>query len=222
MADLLVKKLTAEDFNAERYVQDLSHSSVGDLELRQQRQRIQHLAEETNAQLKKNVYMNYMQFIETAKEISYLESEMYQLSHLITEQKSLLTSLLELSVAGERGPGSAAQEMIEVNPQEVRKKRERENRKKFDWTFEKNRRMFRFKFLKVDIGKVSVSGFTGFIEWISFPSYHVSRTTYQVQCDGLKPSSTEMVSETLSNDEKNLPRFVGLSNVSCEGQKDIG
>ncbi|KAK8740546.1 hypothetical protein OTU49_002961, partial [Cherax quadricarinatus] len=137
MADLLVKKLTAEDFNAERYVQDLSHSSVGDLELRQQRQRIQHLAEETNAQLKKNVYMNYMQFIETAKEISYLESEMYQLSHLITEQKSLLTSLLELSVAGERGPGSAAQEMIEVNPQEVRKKRERENRKKLTGLLEK-------------------------------------------------------------------------------------
>lgn len=48
----------------------LSQSSVGDHELRQQRQRIQHLAEETNAQLKKNVYMNYMQFIDTAKEIS--------------------------------------------------------------------------------------------------------------------------------------------------------
>lgn len=31
---------------------------------------------------------------------SDLESEMYQLSHLITEQKSLLTSLLELSITG--------------------------------------------------------------------------------------------------------------------------
>lgn len=31
-----------------------------------------------------------MQFIETAKEITHLESEMYQLSHLLTEQKSLL------------------------------------------------------------------------------------------------------------------------------------
>lgn len=137
MADLLVKKLTAEDFNAERYVQDLSQSSVGGLELQQQRQRIHHLAEETNAQLKKNVYMNYMQFIDTAKEISYLESEMYQLSHLITEQKSLLTSLLELSITGERGPGSAAQEMIEVDPQEVKEKRERENRKKLTGLLEK-------------------------------------------------------------------------------------
>ncbi|XP_068216023.1 exocyst complex component 8 [Palaemon carinicauda] len=137
MADLLVKKLTAEDFNAERYVQDLSQSSVGGLELQQQRQRIHHLAEETNAQLKKNVYMNYMQFIDTAKEISYLESEMYQLSHLITEQKSLLTSLLELSITGERGPGCAAQEMIEVDPQELKEKRERENRKKLTGLLEK-------------------------------------------------------------------------------------
>ncbi|KAK4306001.1 hypothetical protein Pmani_012100 [Petrolisthes manimaculis] len=137
MADLLVKKLTAEDYNAEKYVQGLSQSSVGDLELRQQRQRIHHLSDETNAQLKKNVYMNYMQFIDTAKEISYLESEMYQLSHLITEQKSLLTSLLELSITGERGPGSAAQEMIEVNPQEIRDKRNRENRKKLTALLEK-------------------------------------------------------------------------------------
>lgn len=51
-------------------VQGLGSSSVGGLELQQQRQRIQHLAKETNALLKKNVYNNYMQFIETAKEIS--------------------------------------------------------------------------------------------------------------------------------------------------------
>ncbi|XP_076033752.1 exocyst complex component Exo84 [Oratosquilla oratoria] len=137
MADLLVKKLTAEDFSSERYVQDLTQSSVGGLELQHQRQRIQQLSEDTNAQLKKNVYMNYMQFIETAKEISYLEGEMYQLSHMITEQKSLLTSLLELSITGERGPGSAAQDMIEVNPQEIKEKRERENRKKLTALLEK-------------------------------------------------------------------------------------
>ena len=51
-------------------MQDLSEKSVGGLELQQQRQRIQQLAEDTNIQLKKNVYMNYMQFIETGKEIS--------------------------------------------------------------------------------------------------------------------------------------------------------
>lgn len=38
---------------------------------------------------------------------------------------------------GERGPGSAAQEMIEVDPHEVREKRERENRKKLTGLLEK-------------------------------------------------------------------------------------
>ena len=51
-------------------VQSLNNSSVGGIELQQQRQRIQQLAKETNSLLKKNVYNNYMQFIETAKEIS--------------------------------------------------------------------------------------------------------------------------------------------------------
>ncbi|KAG0727971.1 Exocyst complex component 8 [Chionoecetes opilio] len=129
--------LEGECGGASTDVLGLSQSSVGDHELRQQRQRIQHLAEDTNAQLKRNVYMNYMQFIDTAKEISYLESEMYQLSHLITEQKSLLTSVLELSITGERGPGCAAQEMIEVNPQELKKMQNRENRKKLTGLLEK-------------------------------------------------------------------------------------
>ncbi|KAB7497196.1 Exocyst complex component 8, partial [Armadillidium nasatum] len=137
MSELLIKKLTAEDFNAEKYVQELSQNSVGDLNLHEHRQKIQQLAEDTNTQLKKNVYINYMQFIETAKEISYLESEMYQLSHLITEQKSLLTSLLEISISGERGPGSAAQEIIEIDPEEIRLKQEQENRKKLTALVEK-------------------------------------------------------------------------------------
>lgn len=51
-------------------VKELSQRCVGGLELLQQRQKIQALSEETNSQLKKNVYQNYMQFIETAKEIS--------------------------------------------------------------------------------------------------------------------------------------------------------
>ena len=34
-----------------------------------------------------------MQFIETAKDISHLESEMYQLSQLLSEQRALLGSM---------------------------------------------------------------------------------------------------------------------------------
>lgn len=51
-------------------VKELAQQCVGGIELQHQRQKIQSLADETNVLLKKNVYQNYMQFIETAKEIS--------------------------------------------------------------------------------------------------------------------------------------------------------
>jgi hypothetical protein len=51
-------------------VRELSQSCVGGPELRRLRKRIQTLSEETSSNLKKNVYLNYMQFIDTAKEIS--------------------------------------------------------------------------------------------------------------------------------------------------------
>ncbi|XP_076167911.1 exocyst complex component Exo84 [Ptiloglossa arizonensis] len=93
MADSLSKVFTTEDFNPEKFVKELSAQCVGADELRQQRAKIQELANNTSAQLKRNVYQNYMQFIETAKEISHLESEMYQLSQLLSEQRSLLSTL---------------------------------------------------------------------------------------------------------------------------------
>ncbi len=51
-------------------VKELTQQCVGVYDLLQQRQKIQLLSDETNQHLKKNVYQNYMQFIETAKEIS--------------------------------------------------------------------------------------------------------------------------------------------------------
>ena len=62
----------------------------------------QTLSESTHTQLKKNVYQNYRQFIDTAKEIAFLESEMYQLSHMITDQRNLLFELMQFSVSGEK------------------------------------------------------------------------------------------------------------------------
>lgn len=106
-------------------MRELTQQCVGGHDLHQQRQKIQALSEETNQYLKKNVFRNYMQFIETAKEISCklvslsfktslrlnlnyctdLESEMYQLSHLLSEQRSLLIALLENSILGDKAPG---------------------------------------------------------------------------------------------------------------------
>lgn len=62
----------------------------------------QTLSEDTHSQLKRNVYQNYKQFIDTAKEISFLESEMYQLSHMITEQRNILTNLGQTSILGDK------------------------------------------------------------------------------------------------------------------------
>ncbi|KAG7212106.1 hypothetical protein KM043_012455 [Ampulex compressa] len=100
MADNLTKVFAAEDFNPEKFVKELSAQCVGADELRQQRAKIQELANNTSAQLKRNVYQNYMQFIETAKEISHLESEMYQLSQLLSEQRSLLSTLASTRTTG--------------------------------------------------------------------------------------------------------------------------
>ncbi|EEB12116.1 exocyst complex component, putative [Pediculus humanus corporis] len=86
MVDNLIEK-----FN----VRELSQKCVGGQELQQQRKAIQAISESTSVLLKKNVYKNYIQFIETAKEITQLESEMYQLSHLLFEQKSLLETLID-------------------------------------------------------------------------------------------------------------------------------
>ncbi|KAL1491069.1 hypothetical protein ABEB36_011722 [Hypothenemus hampei] len=90
--------LSSPDFVPEKYVRDISQNYVGGLELQLLKKKIQTLSDETNNNLKRNVYQNYVQFIEAAKEISHLEGEMYQLSHLLSEQRSLLTSLMNSSI----------------------------------------------------------------------------------------------------------------------------
>ncbi|XP_020606527.1 exocyst complex component 8-like isoform X2 [Orbicella faveolata] len=100
VSQLLAFKFTNSSFDPEKYVRDLSAQCDTDAELQDHRKRIQTLSEETAVSLKKNVYKNYMQFIETSKEISYLEAEMYQLGHFLAEQKSILSSQQDMSLFG--------------------------------------------------------------------------------------------------------------------------
>lgn len=51
-------------------VKELVQECVGGAELQQQKSKIQTFSEQTSSSLKRHVYANYMQFIETAKEIS--------------------------------------------------------------------------------------------------------------------------------------------------------
>lgn len=100
MSDINMENFAVPDFVPERYVKELARSCVGGEELQQQKEKIEGLAEETASALKKNVYENYMQFIETATEISHLEAEMYKLSHLLSEQRTVLTTLSHASILG--------------------------------------------------------------------------------------------------------------------------
>nr|XP_023022434.1 exocyst complex component 8 [Leptinotarsa decemlineata] len=124
--------LGSEDFIPEKYVRDLSHNYVGGSELQTLRRKIQMLSEETSNNLKKNVYQNYVQFIDTAKEISHLESEMYQLSHLLSEQKLLLSALSTTSILEDSTPVN-----IERETKLSEKDLEEENKQKLATILEK-------------------------------------------------------------------------------------
>ncbi|KAM8954489.1 exocyst complex component 8 [Pelodytes ibericus] len=113
----LRKQLESSSFQAEQYVKLLSQQSDGDRDLQEHRQRIQSLADETAQNLKRNVYQNYRQFIETAREISYLEGEMYQLSHILTEQKSIMESVSQALLHTDRA--EAARELQAAFPKEA-------------------------------------------------------------------------------------------------------
>ncbi|XP_055541614.1 exocyst complex component 8 [Wyeomyia smithii] len=93
MPESSVTVFERDNFNAEKYVKELVQDCVGGPELQQTKAKIQNHSDTVSSTLKKHVYENYMQFIETAKEISHLESEMYQLSHILIEQRNLLSTL---------------------------------------------------------------------------------------------------------------------------------
>ncbi|XP_052286222.1 exocyst complex component 8-like isoform X2 [Dreissena polymorpha] len=88
--------------------------------LLEMKQKVQILSDKTAQELKKNVYKNYSQFIETAREISILEGEMYQVSRMLTEQKALMTSMLEMSLVSDKAVAvdEPQKEAEAVNPEE--------------------------------------------------------------------------------------------------------
>ncbi|XP_062895910.1 exocyst complex component 8 [Mobula hypostoma] len=110
----LRRQLEAMRFDPALYVKQLSQQSDGDRDLQEHRHKIQSLADETAQNLKKNVYKNYRQFIETAREISYLESEMYQLSHILTEQKGIMDGLTQMLLAADREQQQQQQQLLQT------------------------------------------------------------------------------------------------------------
>ena len=74
----------------------LASKSIGSTDLMNMKRRMQLISSEAKTELKQNVYRNHTKFIETAKEVSSLESEVYQLHSLLADEKQLLNTVKEL------------------------------------------------------------------------------------------------------------------------------
>lgn len=106
-------EFASETFNADDYVKRLVKERVAGSELSDYKKQLQKEKEDISVSLKKKVFENYTSFIETAREISRksshpvpylllqflsqpdLESEMYQLSHILVDQRSLIEQIRE-------------------------------------------------------------------------------------------------------------------------------
>lgn len=98
MSELNTKVYEKEPFNADNVIKDIVQDCVGSSELQKRKQKLQNVSSQVSLKLKQKVFENYSQFISTAREISLLESEMYQLNHILVEQRTLLTNLREESL----------------------------------------------------------------------------------------------------------------------------
>ena len=92
-------KLTSESFDVHTYIRDVAREMDSSMELKRHKRAIQEVAEHTSQKLKQNVYQNYALFINTSKEISSLEAEMYQLSHMLNEHESLTRDLSNVALS---------------------------------------------------------------------------------------------------------------------------
>ncbi|EDW85079.1 uncharacterized protein Dwil_GK12803 [Drosophila willistoni] len=90
-----MKEFDDFNFSVEKYTKELTRECVGGSDLQQRKKEIEAYNEQTSATLKQTCKKNYMEFIQTAKEISHLESEMYQLSHILIEQRNILASMTD-------------------------------------------------------------------------------------------------------------------------------
>ena len=110
-------RLSSDNFDIKQFVSEVAKEYDTPREWSQHKKRIQALADRTAQQLKQNVYTNYVLFIDSSKEISSLEAEMYQLGHYLHEQQELTHSLQAMSLM-ENKP--SMQDMESAEKQEQR------------------------------------------------------------------------------------------------------
>lgn len=79
----MAKSFMFRGFDPEEYARAMAAQSDGDKDLIEKRENIRILNDETSMKLKKQVYLNYRQFIEAAREISALESYVVKISFFL-------------------------------------------------------------------------------------------------------------------------------------------
>jgi len=94
----LAQNLLFPGFDPSEYVKSVSANSDGDRDLEDAKLRITALSDETAKILKRQVYNNYLQFIDTAKEISSLEQEMKQINSILSKQRNVMDKMASILV----------------------------------------------------------------------------------------------------------------------------
>ncbi|KAK6106541.1 Vps51/Vps67 family protein [Brugia pahangi] len=113
-----------EDFDAISYVRDqLKGMKSGDetRQLQAFHARLNVANAQSSELVKKSVFLNYKKFIDTAREVSYLEREIYELSSLLSDQRMLIETLMQMTGEDRSSIGTASlhTSSFSVNPMNV-------------------------------------------------------------------------------------------------------
>lgn len=123
--DSLARTLNSRNFDPDKFANSISKESDGDKDLHETKHRIQILGDSTAQILKKQVYKNYQLFIDTAKEISFLEGEMFQLTNILNEQKNLMDNMIKTFASKEQIFEEITQEKKTHNTIDLEKERKK-------------------------------------------------------------------------------------------------
>ena len=110
-------RLSSDNFDIKQFIRDVAQEYDTAKEWNRHKKRVQGIADSTAQQLKQNVFKNYVLFIESSKEISALESEMYQLGQNLHEQQELTHTLQNLSIMDAKPSSMQATEGVEKQEQ---------------------------------------------------------------------------------------------------------
>ncbi|VIO96674.1 Uncharacterized protein BM_BM7247 [Brugia malayi] len=112
-----------EDFDAISYVRDQLRGMKSGDETRQLQAfhaRLNVANAQSSELVKKSVFLNYKKFIDTAREVSYLEREIYELSSLLSDQRMLIETLMQMTGEDRSSIGTASlHTSFSVNPMNV-------------------------------------------------------------------------------------------------------